>query len=64
VNADVEEGIVPLDNGEEIKSDLGLAGQSHPLPLHRADWIHIIAADGLKSIVRLLVVGDEAFNTS
>ncbi|CZR56774.1 related to salicylate 1-monooxygenase [Phialocephala subalpina] len=45
VDIDVESGIVTLESGEKIESDL------------------VVAADGVKSIVRPLIVGDKAFDT-
>lgn len=66
VDVDVESGLVSLADGRKFESDLVIGNTIFTGTMTGIDMLTvcIVGADGIKSLVRVKVVGDEAFRTA
>lgn len=64
VDVDTDEGKVKLSTGEEVQADLVIGKYSSVLNAQLSKIDATTAGDGIKSVIRPLVVGDAAFSTA
>jgi salicylate hydroxylase len=64
VHVDVNSGDVKLADGNVIPSDLVIGAVIRPRDCMTSMLTGVLAADGIKSVVRPLIVGEEAFRTA